>query len=158
LHAETEGVRATRLNALTEMLHKEVPLTRSMGVRVVDYSGNELRIAADFKPNVNIHGTAFGGSLFSICAVASWALLHLQYEENGVQALSVLGDAHIDYHFPVRSEINACCRLPEDGSFEQFLKRVKSHERAAILLTTEVLADGGIAARFQGRYSAFFET
>lgn len=155
--AQPEGSIALRLSALTETLHREVPLTRHMGIRVTSYSGSELAITAAFEPNVNIHGTAFGGSLFSICAVASWALLQLQYEEHEVPALSVLGDAKIDYHLPVRSDINARCRLPEDGSFEQFLKRIKNRERAAILLTTEILSEDRIAARFQGRYSAFFE-
>ena len=54
-----------RLQELTETLHREVPLTREMGISVAAYDGHELRVAADFEPNVNIHGTAFGGSLFS---------------------------------------------------------------------------------------------
>ncbi len=51
-----------RLKLLEETLHKEVPLTRQMGVRAEEHDGRELVIKADFEPNINIHGTAFGGS------------------------------------------------------------------------------------------------
>jgi len=144
------------LSALTQTLHREVPLTRQMGVNVVAYADDSLEITADFGPNVNIHGTAFGGSLFSICAVAGWALLHLEYEEAGLHALSVLCDASIKYFRPVKGEIRAQCRLPDNGTFEPFIKRVGSGERAAIALVTEIWADDKVAARFRGRYSALF--
>ena len=147
---------AFRLDVLTQTLHREVPLTRQMGVNVVGYDGDKLTATADFGPNVNIHGTAFGGSQFSICAVAGWAMLHLKYEEAGVQALSVLGDASIKYFSPVKGEIRALCHLPEDGTFEPFMKRVGNGERAAITLITEILSGDKVAARFQGRYSALF--
>ncbi len=146
-----------RLSALTQTLYREVPLTHQMGVKVVDYVDDSLEITADFGPNVNIHGTAFGGSLFSICAVAGWALLHLEYEEAGVHALSVLGDASIKYFRPVKGEIRALCHLPDSATFEPFIKRVGNGERAAIALVTEIWADDKVAARFHGRYSALFQ-
>jgi thioesterase domain-containing protein len=147
----------SRLSALTETLHREVPLTRQMGVKVADFDGSRLVVTADFGPNVNIHGTAFGGSQFSLCAVAGWALLQLKYEEAGTHALSVLGNASIDYFRPVKGEITAHCHLPEDDTFEPFMRRVGNGERAAIALVTEILVGDKVAARFQGRYSALFE-
>ncbi len=51
-----------RLKILEETLHMEVPLTKEMGVRAEEHDGRELIIRADFEPNINIHGTAFGGS------------------------------------------------------------------------------------------------
>ncbi len=86
-----------RLALLEETLHREVPITRTMGVRVEEHDGRELVFLADFEPNINIHGTAFGGSLYSICAVVCWGMLHLKYEYAGLQAHSVLGDAKISY-------------------------------------------------------------
>ncbi|MCB1763534.1 MAG: YiiD C-terminal domain-containing protein [Gammaproteobacteria bacterium] len=142
-----------RLSALTQTLHREVPLTRQMGVSLVDYTGDTLTVTADFGPNVNIHGTAFGGSQFSLCAVAGWALLHLKYQEAGTRAVSVLGNASIDYLRPVKGEIRALCHLPEEETFQSFMRRVASGERAAILLITEIMTRDGVAARFQGRYS-----
>lgn len=143
-----------RLALLEETLHREVPLTRTMGVRVEEHDGRELVFLADFEPNINIHGTAFGGSLYSICAVVCWGMLHLKYEDAGLQAHSVLGDAKISYRRPVRGEIMARCRLPEDGSFEAFIENLRAGKRSRIELTAEILVDRGVAVKFVGSYSA----
>ena len=121
-----------RLKVLEETLHTEVPMTRQMGVRVEEHDGKELVFRADFEPNINIHGTAFGGSLYSICAVTCWGMLHLKFEEAGLDAHSVLGEANIRYDLPVRGEIEARCRLPDDGSLESFIDRLKNGKRARL--------------------------
>lgn len=143
-----------RLALLEETLHREVPLTRTMGVRVEEHDGRELLFLADFEPNINIHGTAFGGSLYSICAVVCWGILHLKYEDEGLPAHSVLGDASISYRLPVRGEIKARCRLPEDGSYEAFIENLRAGKRSRIELTAEILTERGVAVRFVGSYSA----
>ncbi len=143
-----------RLALLEQTLHREVPLTRTMGVRVEEHDGRELLFLADFEPNINIHGTAFGGSLYSICAVVCWGMLHLKYEDEGLQAHSVLGDASISYRLPVRDEIKARCRLPEDGSYETFIENLRAGRRSRIELTAEILTERGVAVRFIGSYSA----
>jgi thioesterase domain-containing protein len=143
-----------RLALLQETLHRELPLTRTMGVRVEEHDGRELVFLADFAPNINIHGTAFGGSLYSICAVVCWGMLHLKYEDEGLHAHSVLGDARISYRLPVRGEIRARCRLPADGSYETFIENLRAGKRSRIELTAEILVERGVAVRFVGSYSA----
>ncbi|WP_275098143.1 YiiD C-terminal domain-containing protein [Sedimenticola hydrogenitrophicus] len=143
-----------RLALLQETLHRELPLTRTMGVRVEEHDGRELVFLADFAPNINIHGTAFGGSLYSICAVVCWGMLHLKYEDEGLHAHSVLGDARISYRLPVRGEIRARCRLPADGSYEAFIENLRAGKRSRIELTAEILVERGVAVRFIGSYSA----
>jgi thioesterase domain-containing protein len=143
-----------RLRLLEQTLHREVPLTRHMGVRVEEHDGRELVFLADFQANINIHGTAFGGSLYSICAVVCWGMLHLKFEEAGLEAHSVLGDAKISYRLPVRGDIKAVCRLPDDGSFEAFVEKIRNGERARFDLTAEILVDKGVAVRYLGSYSA----
>lgn len=143
-----------RLALLEETLHREVPLTRTMGVRVEEHDGRELLFLADFEPNINIHGTAFGGSLYSICAVVCWGLLHLKFEDEELPAHSVLGDARISYRLPVRGDIEARCRLPDDGSYEAFVENLRAGRRSRLELTAEILVDQGVAVRFVGSYSA----
>jgi len=145
-----------RIQTLERTLHEEVPLTRQMGIRVEDHDGRELVIKADFEPNINIHGTAFGGSLFSICAITCWGLLHLKFEEAGVEARSVLGKAGINYLRPVRGEIEAHCRLPDDGSFESFMALVKEKRKASLQLRAVVLSSGRELVQFQGDYSVYY--
>lgn len=144
-----------RIQTLERTLHKEVPLTRQMGIRVEDHDGRELLVKADFEPNLNIHGTAFGGSLFSICAITCWGLLHLKFEEAGVAAHSVLGEAGIRYLSPAKGEIEARCRIPDEG-FERFMTRVGERQKATIQLQAEVRTGGRQRVRFWGDYSVFY--
>ncbi|MET0083158.1 MAG: YiiD C-terminal domain-containing protein [Sedimenticola sp.] len=139
--------------ALQDVLHREVPLTAHMGVRVAGYDGGELVLKADLEPNINIHGTAFGGSLYSICAIACWGLLHCRFQEAGITAGSVLAEGHIQYRLPVSGAIEARCRV--SGSFEAFLAEVKSGRRVGIELQAEVLTGRGRAVTFKGRYFSF---
>lgn len=145
------------LKILEKTLHKEVPLTQQMGVKVQSHDGQELTLHADFEPNVNIHGTAFGGSLYSICAVTCWGMLHLKFEQAGLDAHCVLGQAKISYMLPVRGDIQARCRLPQDGSFELFMARLEQGERARIELTAEIITEDGPAVSYAGNYLAFFQ-
>jgi len=145
-----------RIEALERTLHEEVPLTRQMGIRVEDHDGRELVVRADFEPNINIHGTAFGGSLFSICAVTCWGLLHLKFEEAGIAAHSVLGEANIRYLRPVKGEIEARCRIPDDDSFKAFMAAAARKEKARIPLQAAILSKGRERVRFQGDYSIFY--
>jgi len=145
-----------RLIALEQTLHKEVPLTRQMGMRVEAHDGRELVVQADFEPNINIHGTAFGGSLFSLCAVTCWGLLHMKFEEVKLAAHSVLGEASISFSRPVRGDIQARCLLPDDGSFEQFMEKSARREKTWLELIAEIYSGDRPAVRFNGRYSAYF--
>lgn len=149
-------MRREQARMLEETLHQEVPLTRHMGVRVEDHDGRELVIKAGLEPNINIHGTAFGGSLYSICAVTCWGLLHLQSEEAGLDVHSVLGQAEVSYHLPVRGEIECRCRLPDDETFGPYLQSLREGNKARIRMTAEVLVDGQVAVRFQGRFTSYF--
>jgi thioesterase domain-containing protein len=143
-----------RVTWLEETLHEEVPLTRYMGLRLEEQDDRKLVVHASLSSNVNIHGTAFGGSLFSICAIACWGALHLSFTRAGVPAHSVLGKASIEYARPVRGDFEACCELPGDGSFENFMERLGQGRRTPLELVAEVLENNRVAAIFRGTYSA----
>ena len=146
-----------RVTWLEETLREEVPLTRYMGLRLEALGEGKLVVQASLSANVNIHGTAFGGSLFSICAIACWGTLHLSFTRVGVPAHSVLGKASIEYARPVRGDFEACCELPGDGSFETFMDRLGQCRRTPLELVAKVREKGQVAAVFRGTYSAFFD-
>ncbi len=144
-----------RVTWLEETLREEVPLTRYMGLRLEEHGEGRLIVQASLSANVNIHGTAFGGSLFSICAIACWGTLHLSFTRAGVPARSVLGKASIEYSRPVRGDFEARCELPGDGSFEAFMERLQQGRRTPLELVAEVREKDRVAAVFRGTYSAF---
>jgi len=120
-----------RLAGLQALLHREVPLSAHMGVAAESYDGDALVLTAELEPNINIHGTAFGGSLYSLAALCGWSFLRLRLEDLSLKAEIVVGAARIDYRRPVRSRLvaRAACETRE---LEAFVERVRRGRRAGI--------------------------
>lgn len=126
-----------RLAELRALLHREVPLSGHMGVAAASYDGDTLVLTAELEPNINIHGTAFGGSMYSLAALCGWSLLRLRLEDESLQAEVVVGSARIDYRRPVRSQLAARAAC-DTRDFDAFAERVRRGRRASIEVTVEL--------------------
>jgi thioesterase domain-containing protein len=140
---------------LQELIHREVPLTKVMGMRVLACLDDSLTLQAPLEPNINIHGTAFGGSLFSLAALAGWGLLQLKLSGGGEPENMVLGHARIAYHLPVRGDITVRCKLPVGDKFQSFIDDFHQTRKARIKMVAEVVTEEGVAATFTGIYVAW---
>ena len=94
-----------------------------MGVR--SYDGERLELRARLEPNVNIHGVAFGGSIYSICALSGWGLLVRRLEDQGLDPRLMITGGEIRYFKPVDQTINAVSGLPDEGAFDEFVQTCK---------------------------------
>ena len=143
-----------RQRTLQRLLHREVPLSATIGVVVHAYDGRQIEMRADLEPNINVHGVAFGGSIYSTCALAGWGLLVLRLEDRGLDPRILLAGAEIEYFKPVSQVIRARCLL-EDEAFDGFVADYAEKKKARIKLPVEIkLDDGNTAARFVGDYAA----
>lgn len=141
---------------LEKLLHKEVPLSNNIGMVVHSYDGNQLELRADLEPNVNIHGVAFGGSIYSMCALSGWGLLILRLEERGLNPRIMIAGGEIEYIQPIMQSIRASSYLQNETDFDHFVERYKEKQRSHIKVPVKVgLDDGEIAAKFLGKYVAF---
>lgn len=122
-----------------------------MGVVAKGFEGDTLTLAADLAPNINIHGTAFGGSMYSLAALCGWSLLRLCLEDARLEAEIMLGSARIDYRRPVRSRLFARADCGPD-QFRAFAGRVEQARRASI----EVPVSLGSLSDEQWVEAAFF--
>lgn len=145
-----------RLSSLQVLLHGEVPLSRHMGVAADSYDGATLILSAELTPNINIHGTAFGGSMYSLAALCGWALLRLRLEDLSLRAEVVVGSARIDYRKPVRTRLMARAAC-EARDFDAFAERVRNGRRARVEVPVALggMRDGQSleAAVFTGVYA-----
>ncbi len=145
-----------RCQHLEQLLHGEVPLTRHIGMRVDRYDGEFLELHAALGPNVNIHGTAFGGSIYSMASLAGWGLLILKLGELGLDPRLMIAEGRITYCAPVMQRIRARSHLSDQASFDRFVAEYGVSRRARIDVPVEIVLDGGrIAATFVGTYAAF---
>jgi len=141
----------THAAALEQTLHRDIPITREMGIRVAAYDSNQLRLSAPLSPNVNDKGTAFGGSLYSLAVLCGWSLLHLKLKEAGLPHNVVIHEANVRYLLPVSQDMTAECRI-DDEALAQMFAALENHDRARLPLDVVIRQNEHPALAFSGRY------
>lgn len=140
------------ISTLQDVLHHEIPLSRDMGVTVVDYDGARLTLKAPLENNINHKATAFGGSLYSLAVLSGWGLLYLQLKEQGLQGHIVIHESQVKYLKPVQGDIIAMAILDEPAIMDRFVKAYRRSGKARIKLHAEVQFEGELAVEFLGQY------
>jgi thioesterase domain-containing protein len=124
-----------------------------MALEPISWKDGTLTVAAELEPNVNVHGTAFAGSLYSVAALSGWGLVHLELEAAGVDGSIVIADGRIRYQRPVTERIVARCTLPA-GDRDAGLRALAGPAgKARFTLTSVIECDGRPAAEFEGVYA-----
>ena len=133
----------------------QIPLARAMQLRLRDYDGDHLTIAAPLAPNINDKGCAFGGSLVSLLTLAGWSLIVLKLRALGSACDVYVQDSAVRYLAPVWDDFIAQARLAEGESWETFASTLAARGRARLTVDCHVpLADGADACTLQARFVA----
>ena len=146
---------STAAQALEAVLHHDIPLTRDMGVRVLDWQQQQLRLHLPLAPNVNHKSTLFGGSLYCGAVLAGWGWLHLRLREAGIEdGHIVIQDGQISYPLPVRGDAVAHCDGPDAAQWDRFITTYRRRGRARLILQTRITEQGSDAdaVRFTGQF------
>ena len=72
-----------------------MPPVAAIGIDVVGYDGERLRMRAPLAINVNDKGTAFGGSMTSLMTLAGWGLVTLRLQQAGRVADVFVADSTV---------------------------------------------------------------
>lgn len=137
---------------LETVWHREIPISAAMGIHVTAFDGHRLEIAAPLAPNVNVHGTAFAGSLYAIAALCGWGATYLALRLRSLDAHIVIAEGRIEYHRPVTERIVASCTLNPDTMSAAF-DRLASAGKARFPLVCPIGVDDAPAATFLGSYA-----
>ena len=136
---------------LQTIWHQQIPLSQAMQMQIADFDGQVLTTEASLAPNVNVHGTAFAGSLYAIQALTGWGMMHLQLKLNALNASIVIASGQINYAKPVAQDIYVRCSFGEHAAE---MTKLKAAGKGRFPLTCQVLlADGHPAGEFSGDYA-----
>lgn len=142
-------------HALLDRTLDEIPLTRAMQIRLREYDGAHLTLAAPLAPNVNDKGCAFGGSLAGLATLAGWGLLALWVEAAGYDCEIYVQDSTIRYLAPIWGEIVARAELAHGESRDAFLAALATRGRARLTMICRLPDEHGAdACTLQARFVA----
>lgn len=137
---------------LEAIWHRDIPISAQMGVRIEDFSDDVLTVTAGLEPNVNLHGTAFAGSLYSVCALTGWGMAWLQLKLRGLDAHIVLAEGQIEYRRAVAEDFTSRCRFDAASQADR-ISRLAHAAKSELRLESTIAVGERIAVRFGGRYS-----
>ena len=143
---------STFLAELESAWRQGIPLAAAMGIEIVGYADDELVLRAALAPNINVHGTAFAGSLYAICALAGWGAIWLPLRARGRDPHIVLSEAQIDYGRAVEETIVCRCRFDPETQAPN-LAQLETTGSGLFPLTATIESGGRRAVRFEGEYA-----
>lgn len=136
---------------LETTLWREIPLTRSLGLRVESASARLVRLAFPLEPNINHKQTAFGGSLYNAAVLAGWSLAWLALKEQNLAAHVVIVAGDERFLKPVKGDFVAeCAAAPE--ALEQAFRVLRRKGKARLALEGVVLCRSEVCLAFRGSY------
>ncbi len=135
-------------------LHKHIPLSAAMGVRVLAADSTGVRLSAPLEPNINHRATVFGGSASAVAILSAWAWLHFTLRAAGQPSRLVIQQNTVDYLAPIAGKFEAHCAAPEAATLEKFLRTLSRHGRARIEVGAVLTCNGKKVAAFAGGYVA----
>jgi thioesterase domain-containing protein len=143
-------IHETALHQAEEYFHQQIPITRAMGVRVVEHDGNGFVIEAPVALNSNHLRTAFGGSINAVATLAAYGLVWVELRDKRVHV--VVAESSIRFLRPVRETIRAICPRPDRDEWSAFQTRFAEKGTARITLRVKVVEGGQEAAAFEGTF------
>jgi thioesterase domain-containing protein len=116
----------------------DIPLLTAMQLSFVAYDHLTLTMEAPLAPNINNKGTAFGGSIASICLFGGWAVSTLAFTDNNIHNTEiVVYKNEMTFERPARGHLTINAHIKPDD-FEACLARLKANDRKRIRLDIHV--------------------
>jgi len=149
----------SRLAQFQKRINQQIPLTKAMGLTLLEWDGTALLLSAPLAPNSNHQGTGFGGSLYGVGVSAAWSVAELALADLQLKGTVVVQTGSIEYKSPVDGDFFSVCRLPDGEMPDHFRKSLARHGRARLELAAEIFCGAPTlhpqqepAAIFRGRF------
>ncbi len=136
---------------LQQLIYDSIALGKAMELEVTHLSSNTISIEAPVaNANINIHGTAFAGSIYSVCALSAWGLVHMRLLREDISASVVIAQAEIRYLHPVNNRIRTNCEMDQQD-FQNFQNRLLEKGKASVSLTVTARESDQVQAILDAR-------
>jgi thioesterase domain-containing protein len=151
--AQSEGTAPLQIE-IEQYLHRHIPLSAAMGVRVKLATPSRVELTAPLAPNVNHHETVFGGSASAVATLSAWTLVYVGLRAANVAATTVIQRNTMSYEEPIHGDFSAVCTLIDDEAWQRFLKTVERRGRGRVTMHSHLVYQGRHVASFEGDFVA----
>ncbi len=137
---------------LENMFYRHIPITKDLGIRVVNYDGLRLVVRAPLAVNANHYGTAFAGSIGAVLMLGGLAIIRLKLADLGIAARIMLASSRILYLHPVIADIEAFCETRSPINVARIRHHLSRHGTAKVKITGGIESASKVAVKYAGFY------
>ncbi|MGB1111347.1 MAG: YiiD C-terminal domain-containing protein [Gammaproteobacteria bacterium] len=134
------------MSTLEQTIRETIPMARYMDFEVTSLEALRMETSAPLAPNINIHGTAFAGALYTLGALTAWGMLQSRLPDG---AVLVMMEGNIRYRRPVTGALLAACAL-DSTETEVFLSKLDEERKARMTVHVLIGDPTKPAATFTG--------
>lgn len=143
--------------AVERYLHRKIPLSAGMGVRVRLATLERVDLWLPLQPNINHEKTVFGGSAAAAATLAAWTLLHLRLAQTSSEAQLVVQRTTMEYRKPIDGDFEASCTFSDAEAWGRFRRTLERRGKARLAMTAQLLrASGELGVERSGDLCAAF--
>ena len=115
-----------------KLVNNEFPISKQLGFFIDKIGNNSIYSRTVLKNNINIHDTAFGGSIYSAGILTGWIHMKHLLDENKLYGDIFIKDAHIIYQKPITDDIMFISTPSSKLYIDSFIDRLNSHNKASL--------------------------
>lgn len=117
--------------SLQHLLYKDIPLTKDMGLELIEFKGNEIKAIAPLSKNINDKGSVFGGSSSALMIITAWSLIKLNCDEYDIVADIVIHKNNTVWHKASYEDLLINAKFTKDYDFNEVKSAIasKRHQR-----------------------------
>jgi thioesterase domain-containing protein len=141
-----------------QYLHRHIPLSAAMGVKVKIAVPRRVELAAPLAPNINHHETVFGGSASALATLSAWTLVYVGLRHAHVEATTLIQRNVMSYEEPIHGDFSAVCTLIDDEAWHRFLRMIDRRGRGRITMNAHLVFEGRQVASFEGDFVALADS
>ena len=150
------NAQLTDLDSLRSYLAARIAPARALEVRLEAL--DPLTISAPLAPNLNDKGTGFAGSLFSVAALAGWALVMRWCAADSVGAEVVLQSSTARFLAPARADFRALAHEPPPAQRDKLRRMLARSGRGRTEISVDVKCHEALVMTFSGAYAVVAST
>ncbi|KYG63153.1 hypothetical protein AZI86_15715 [Bdellovibrio bacteriovorus] len=125
-------------------LKKKIALYEHLGIQSVNIEPHRVSFKVSLAKNTNHKGTAFGGSIYAVAVLASYAMVLTGLKARGIPTEDiVIAKGDIQYIEPVETDFEVVCEFPDTRSEHDFYEELRAAGKVRGALHSYILAEGG---------------
>ena len=144
----------TNAEFLEVYLHEHIPLSKAMGVEVLEATRNGVRLFAPLFPNINHRDTVFGGSASSVAILSAWSLLYLRLKNENISSRIVIQRSTMNYECPITDKFTASSVISDPEAWSRFINMLRRKNRARIKVNSTLHCNDKKVGELEGEFVA----